>query len=63
MFDETEIKNELKNEFNLLGVVTVAVKLNNLCKLLIEKGVVTEEEINKLNMDSVEEITNAVLEE
>ena len=59
MFDESE----LKSEFSLLGVVGVAVKLNNLCKLLVQKGVITEEEFEKLNKDSVKEIADAFTED
>ena len=56
-------KTEIQSEFSFLGLITVSSKLNNLCKLLIEKCVVTEEEINKLNADTVQEITNAFFEE
>ena len=56
-------KTKIQSEFSFLGLIAVTSKLNNLCKLLIEKGVVTEEEINKLNADTVQEITNAFFEE
>lgn len=59
MFDETEYKSE----FSLLGVVGLAVKLNNLCKLLVQKGVITEEEFEQLNKDSAKEIADAFTED
>lgn len=59
MFDQTEIKSE----FSLLGVVGVAVTLNNLGKLLVQKGVITEEEFEKLNADAAKEIAEAFWED
>lgn len=59
MFDTTEIKSEI----SLLGVVGVAVKLNNLGKLLVQKGVITEEEFEKLSADAAKETAEAFLED
>lgn len=59
MFDETE----LKSEFSLLGVVGVAVQLNNLGELLVQKGVITEEEFEKLDADTAKEIAEAFFED
>ncbi len=54
---------DFKSNISLASLIAIAVKLNNLCKLLVGKGVITEEELNKLNTDSVRETTNAFLED
>ena len=59
MLDTTTIKSE----FSLLGVVGLAIKLNNLGKLLVQKGVITKEEFEKLSADAAKEIVEALTED
>lgn len=42
-----------------IGVASLAVKINKLCELLIQKGVITEEEHKNLVDDSKKEMMDA----
>ena len=57
MFNEAEVKSEGA----LFGVVVTALKVKKLSELLVQKGVITEDELKKMNADTVREATDEYL--
>ena len=53
------------DKYNTLGIVSVSLvsRIDNLCKLLIKKGVLTEDDLKQLNSDVEKEIKKLYLEE
>ncbi len=53
------------DKYNALGIVSVGIasRIDNLCKLLIKKGVITVDDLNQLNSDVEKELAKIYTEE